>query len=131
MSNNNDNISFFLTEDVNVDNIDQLNLNKLEEDIMNNMNLNYKVTETGNLFFSNMVNYNENYTVKDLLLIGDYYGISKQMKSNKYNKEQIIYFLVSFESNEDNIDIVFKRKNLWFYMNELKNDKFMKKYLIW
>ena len=53
------------------------------------------------------------------------------MKNNKYNKEQIIDFLVSFESDIKNSDIVFKRQNMWFYMNELKNDRFMKKFVLW
>ena len=44
---------------------------------------------------------------------------------------QIIEILVSFESDLNNSDIVFKRQNMWFFINELKNDKFMKKYLLW
>jgi hypothetical protein len=78
-----------------------------------------------------MINYHENLTVKELLLICDYYGFAKELKSNKCNKEQIIEILVSFESDLNNSDIVFKRQNMWFYMSELKNDKFMKKYLLW
>jgi hypothetical protein len=78
-----------------------------------------------------MINYNENFTVKELLLICDYYGFGKELKSNKCNKEQIIEVLVLFESDLNNSDIVFKRQNMWFYMSELKNDKFMKKYVLW
>jgi len=83
------------------------------------------------LVIPHMINYNENFTVKELLLICEYYGFAKDMKSNKFNKEQIINFLVSFESDENNSDIICKRQNMWFYMNELKNDKFMKKFVIW
>jgi hypothetical protein len=78
-----------------------------------------------------MINYHENYTVKELLLICDYYGFAKELKTNKCNKDQIIEILVSFESDLNNSDIVFKRQNMWFYMSELKNDKFMKKFLLW
>lgn len=78
-----------------------------------------------------ILNYNENFTVKELLMICEYYGFAKDLKNNKYNKEQIIHFLVSFESDHANSDIVFKRQNMWFYINELKNDKFMKKFVIW
>ena len=81
--------------------------------------------------FPKMINYNENFTVKELLLICDYYGFGKELKSNKCNKEEIIEILVSFESDSNNSEIVFKRQNMWFYMNELKNDKFMKKFLLW
>lgn len=83
------------------------------------------------LMVPHMINYHENYTVKELLLICEYYGFAKEMKTNKFNKEQIIDFLVSFESDENNSDIVFKRQNMWFYMNELKSDKFMKKFVLW
>jgi hypothetical protein len=78
-----------------------------------------------------MINYHENYTVKELLLICDYYGFAKELKTNKCNKDQIIEILVSFESDLNNSDIVFKRQNMWFFINELKNDKFMKKFLLW
>jgi hypothetical protein len=80
---------------------------------------------------SHMINYRENYTIKELLLICQYYGFAKTIKSAKMNKEQIIDFLVNFESDKNNVDIVCKRQNLWFYMNELKSDKFMRKYIIW
>jgi len=83
------------------------------------------------LMLPQMINYNENFTVKELLLICEYYGFAKDVRINKFNKEQIIDFLVSFESDTNNSDIVFKRQNMWFYMNELKNDKFMKKFVLW
>ena len=78
-----------------------------------------------------IINYNENYIVKELFIICEYYGFAKDLKSNKCNKEEIIQFLVEFERNQNNSDIVFRRQNMWFYINELKNDKFMKKYVLW
>jgi hypothetical protein len=78
-----------------------------------------------------IINYNENFTVKELLVICEYYGFLKEIKTNKCNKEQIIEILVNFENDPVNNDIVFKRQNLWFYINELKNDKFMKKFILW
>jgi hypothetical protein len=81
--------------------------------------------------FPYLINYNENYTVKELLLICEYYGIIKEFKLNKCNKENIIDILVNFEANPLNCHITSKRKNMWFYINELKNDKFMKKYVLW
>ena len=80
---------------------------------------------------SHVYNYTENYTVKDLLFICDYYGFSKELKSTRRNKEQIVHFLVEFETDVLNNEVVCRRKNMWFYMNELKNDKFMKKYVLW
>ena len=107
--------------------------NELEEEI----NIEELMAEIDNselnddLVFPKMVNYNENFTVKELLIICDYYGFAKALKNSKCNKEQIIEILVSFESDLNNSDIVFKRQNMWFYMSELKNDKFMKKFLLW
>lgn len=100
-------------------NINQL-LNELDEKEFND-----------DLAIPHMINYHENFTVKELLLICEYYGFAKDMKANKFNKEQIINFLVAFETDATNTDIVFRRQNMWFYINELKNDKFMKKYVLW
>jgi hypothetical protein len=36
-----------------------------------------------------------------------------------------------FENNSENIEMVLKRKQLWFFMGELKMDKFMKKFILW
>jgi hypothetical protein len=83
------------------------------------------------LSFPYMINYSENSTVKELLLICDYYGFAKELKANKCNKEQIIQILVEFEMNPLNSDVVYKRRTAWFYANELKNDKFMKKFVLW
>ena len=78
-----------------------------------------------------IINYEVNYNIKQLLLICEYYKISKILKTNKCNKGDIIKSLVFFENNSTNYEIVLKRKQMWFYMNELKNDKFMKKYVLW
>jgi hypothetical protein len=105
-----------------------------EEDGLNIEELMAEIDKTDlhdNLMVPHMINYHENYTVKELLLICEYYGFAKEMKTNKFNKQQIIDFLVTFESDENNSDIVFKRQNMWFYMNQLKCDKFMKKFVLW
>jgi hypothetical protein len=89
-------------------------------------------TEINNYDFviPHMINYHENFVIKELMLICEYYGFAKELKANKCNKSQIIQFLVTFESNPVNNDIVFRRQNMWFYMNELKSDKFMKRFLL-
>ena len=121
-----DNIFFSLMEEEGEDN-NELHLSEMLNEI-------YKcdfTNENDDLIIPQIINYRENFTVKELLLICDYYGIAKELKANKCNKCEIIEFLVIFESNPMNSDIVFKRQNLWFYINELKNDKFMKKYVLW
>ena len=103
----------------NIFNIEQM-MNEIESNELND-----------ELTIPHMINYQDNFTVKELLLICEYYGFSKELKNNKCNKEEIIQVLVSFESNPINSDIVFKRQNMWFYINELKSDKFMKKFVLW
>jgi hypothetical protein len=70
--------------------------------------------------------YDENYRKKELDKIADYYDISKRKK----RKADLIQDIVLFEINPMNIDIVQKRKRLWFYIDELLNDDFLKKYII-
>jgi uncharacterized protein YlaN (UPF0358 family) len=76
-----------------------------------------------------VLNYNLNFNVKQLLQICDYYGIAKTMRQQKCNKDEIIMMLVDFEASEENSEIVTRRQLLWYYVNELKNDSFMKKYI--
>jgi hypothetical protein len=77
------------------------------------------------------LDYDTNYSVKQLLLICEYYGLSKEVKTNKFKKQDLILFLLDFEDNIENSLIVYKRKQLWYFIDELKNDKFMKKYVLW
>ena len=125
MSTNEQNIAIsYYVEEIENQEKESLNIEEFMAEIENSeLNDDIMVTK--------MINYRENFTVKDLLLICEYYGFAKDIKNNKCNKEQIIEILVSFESDLNNSDIVFKRQNMWFYMSELKNDKFMKKYLLW
>ena len=76
-----------------------------------------------------VLNYNLNFNKQQLLQICDYYGIAKTMRQQKCNKDEIIMMLVDFEASEENCEIVTKRQLFWYYVNELKNDSFMKKYI--
>jgi hypothetical protein len=88
---------------------------------------------------SEMQNYELNFTIKQLLLICEYYGISKQAKNAEcygskartMKKSDIISLIMMFEKNIDNIETVMKRKELWFYLDSLKADKIMKKFVLW
>lgn len=105
-------------------------------------NLSYEITEMLNELenkntknnhnhdIAKLVDYTLNYKIKDLYLICDYYGILKEVKQNKFNKEQIINIIINFENDVNNSEIVYTRLNMWFYINELKNDKFMKKFIL-
>ena len=116
-------ISYYV-EEIQKEHENEFNIDNLINEIEN--------TELNNeLEIPHMLNYHENFTVKELFLICEYYGFAKELKNNKFNKEQIIHYLVTFETDPNNSDIVFKRQNMWFYINELKNDKFMKKFVLW
>ena len=127
-SNKDENISFLLDDiyeeksEIELDFSTFLNDCNIDTDIVTNYN---------ELMIPKIIDYQINYTVKELMIICDYYNISKEVKINKYNKDDLIAFLVNFEIDPINEDIVFKRQNMWFYMNELKNDKFMKKFVLW
>ena len=129
-NNSNENVFFSLDEtenEMNTDDSTQLNnfLDDFDFSIeMNDLN-NQGIIEVI------QVDYKINYTVKELLLICEYYGIAKELKIHKCCKDVIIHFLVDFESNPLNNTIVLRRQEMWRCINILKNDKFMKKYIIW
>lgn len=122
-----DNIQFVLDEDENLNDVATVDFtelfNKLDNFILENDN--------DEILFACAVDYEINYNVKQLLLICEYYKIAKELRSNKSNKAVIINSIVLFENDPENLEIMLKRKQLWFYINELKNDKFMKKYVLW
>jgi hypothetical protein len=81
--------------------------------------------------YASITDYDENYTIKQLLQICEYYGLIKEIRTAKGKRMDVISALVMFESNSDNGAKVYRRKQLWYYMNELKSDKFMKKFVFW
>ena len=126
-----DNISFLIDENEN----ETQEINESDENIDISTILDHIETNTFDMNINSnnlthfILNYQINYTIKQLLQICDYYGIAKELKTNKCSKDEIICILVHFENNDENSEIVFKRQTMWLYINELKNDKFMKKYI--
>jgi len=72
------------------------------------------------------LDYETNNTKKDLVKIAEYYEISIRKK----NKADLISEIVIFESAIENAAIVERRRELWFYINEISEDKYLSKYLI-
>ena len=119
-----ENISFFIDDSIEQNNDDFIvDLNEL-------LNNEYVFKEDDNLY-TKLIYYNINYTVKQLLVICEYYGIAKDLKNAKCNKSDILNTLIIYENNIENVEKVNKRNQLWYYIAELKNDKFMKKYVLW
>ena len=71
--------------------------------------------------------YDTNYTVKQLTTIYEYYGLKKCARMKKL---EMIFRIVEFEIDPSNIETVMRRKQMWFYIAELKNDPFMKRFLL-
>jgi len=78
------------------------------------------------MFFLLEQEYNENYTKKELELIAGYYEISKRKKK----KLDLIQEIIIFEQNNLNYDIVEKRKLHWFYLEQLREDPYLKQFII-
>jgi hypothetical protein len=83
--------------------------------------------ENLNDLYASISNYDENYSVKQLHLICEFYGI----KCGKVKKIDIIGEIIMFENDMNNIELVLKRNQFWNYMTELKADKFMKRFVLW
>ena len=98
---------------------------------LDNVNTDAVINDDEDVIFVEMKNYDLNYTLKQLLLICEYYNILKGVRINKLKKQDVIEQIIMFEKDMENFAIVAKRKQLWYFMNELKEDKFMKKFIIW
>jgi hypothetical protein len=145
---NNDNITFFL-EEKDDDKNNEEEIQKMMEEFtglsehgldkdMDEFNSWLYNDETNMEYFlkkSNFGNdelfYEEEYTVKDLLKICNYYGLEKDIRTSKCKKQDIIATLVYFESLAENSKIVQKRNRMWAYITELLHDPKMKKFVIW
>jgi hypothetical protein len=139
MDNISENISFLLNDD-NIDNGSSVNdcelleLYKLQSELNDyETGVSYFGNESENPddIFTQIKLYELNYNVKQLMLICEYYNILKDVRVNKLKKQDIIEQIIFFENNPENIEIVNKRKEFWCYMDELKNDKIMKRFVIW
>ena len=81
---------------------------------------------SSDISFALEIEYNTNYTVKSLGQILDYYEISKR----KLRKDEMVQMLIMFEEDPENMEIVEKRKRMWSYVDEFKEDKYFSKYII-
>ena len=72
------------------------------------------------------LNYSTNYTVKQIGQIMDYYKINKR----KMKKDEQVQAIIFYESDINNIHIVENRKRLWENIEELKNDPYFSKFIL-
>tara|TARA_X000000950_G_scaffold27400_1_gene29472 strand:- start:6228 stop:6605 length:378 start_codon:yes stop_codon:yes gene_type:complete len=76
--------------------------------------------------YAQILDYKTNYLKKDLIKIAEYYEISVRKKT----KDKLIEDILSFENNPENCVMVERRQTLWFYLNELMEDNYLRKYII-
>tara|TARA_Y100000389_G_C17450352_1_gene514356 strand:+ start:1232 stop:1771 length:540 start_codon:yes stop_codon:yes gene_type:complete len=97
-----------------------------DSDDFNYDKINVKDTETdSNNILQMQLEYDENYTMMELKRIMEYYGLLKRRK----NKATIIEELIMFETNIQNQIIVSRRRRLWHYMEEIKIDNYLSKFV--
>ena len=72
------------------------------------------------------LNYSLNYTLPMLRHIAGFYDLEYK----RIKKQNIIDLIVDYEINQDNIYVVQERQRLWYYMDEIKENKYLSKYII-
>lgn len=82
--------------------------------------------DTDDNLMSQHIDYFENYNLKELHHISNYYNIPKR----KLKKDELIELILQFENNNDNLLIVYNRKRFWHYLQELKTDSYFSKFII-
>lgn len=75
-------------------------------------------------YINMVVEYNDFFSFDELKKIADYYGLN----INK-TKGDLINNIIEFEKSPNNIMKVCKRKKLWAYLKEIKEDKYLAKYI--
>tara|TARA_Y100000287_G_scaffold184443_1_gene185406 strand:+ start:3043 stop:3417 length:375 start_codon:yes stop_codon:yes gene_type:complete len=76
------------------------------------------------------LDYEMNTTVVSLNKIMDFYNIPSRENRRELKKQEKIQRIVNFETDNDNQDVVKKRKRYWEYIKELKEDDYFKKYIV-
>lgn len=66
-------------------------------------------------------------SAKQLAIICEYYGLLK----SKLKKQEMIEKILHFENDSLNKKVMTTRYKIWNVMDKLKQDKIMKKYIIW
>ena len=100
----------------------ELDLDDEDDGFHNNMN--DELNDDDNLMAQH-VDYFENYTLKMLHHIANYYEIPKR----RLKKEALIELIIQFENESENTLNVHNRKRCWHYIHELRNDAYFGKFI--
>lgn len=128
---NYNNLEDNLSSQDNYNNLDKKNTKGNEEDHFVYENCNEydgfeTIEEKESRMAAQILDYEMNYTIKQLEHILAYYDIQKK----KMNKIEIIETIVQIENNPENSNIVLRRKEMFKYVELLKKDKFFSKFIM-
>ncbi len=125
------NIIFSLKEKDDI--VKEVNEEALYEEILGSVNTITECIDEDESYLNEMgdylaeqVNYSTNFTKKELERIADYYEIPKRRK----RKDMLIEEILMYEFEPENVCQVFQRKKLWGYIKELKEDKYLRQFII-
>ena len=115
-----------------VDEINEIDLNLDLDSFLTDfeqmeVNVQSQLDPSGDYFLAQMSQYDLNYNLKQLTMMYEYYNIGKVAK---LKKADMIQAIVVFENDTENREIVMRRQLLWHYLEELKADKFMKRFIL-
>lgn len=115
-----------------VDEINTMDLNLNLESFLTDfekmeVNVQSQLDPSGDYFLAQMSQYDLNYNLKQLTMIYEYYNLGKVAK---IKKADMIQAIVVFEHDPENCELVMRRQVLWHYLEELKADKFMKRFIL-
>ena len=121
-------------DNISENNIDDNNIdgNNIDDNTIDGDSISDCINNTSENYYSinNTILYEQDEYLKlnnnGINLILEYYKIPKK----KQAKTQKILDIILFEQNNDNIDIVNKRKILWECIKNIQDDNYLKKYLL-
>ena len=105
--------------------INELPDQETETEILSNSSLEDEMSVVDSTIAMEM-DYSINYTLPMLHHICGFYNLSY----SRVKKNDLVALLVEFEQNSENMNMVQERKRLWYYMQELKANKYLSKYII-
>ena len=129
------NISFFIDEENNkvleenknyINTENDIDIDQQIASILTKEEYDIYKSDNNNINIEEMIVFYNNFNVKYLSQILQYYGIYKP----KMIKNEMIQILILFETQDENKDIVLKRIRLWKNIEELKSDPFFGKFIM-
>jgi hypothetical protein len=128
---NNENILYYINNSNNIINSDSNNdsqgidLNSLYKEYGVNYN-DYNRYNENDYEYNTYNEYITNYTVKQLTHILNYY----KLNITRIRKHEMVQLIILFENEPENNLIVNQRQKLWYYINEIKADIYLKKFIL-